>query len=606
LTYICSVSWCMFALITGCMKSILPYLFVITTIGFAAGQSGPDWHHKVATTLLEKTADGQSAPFIILLSQQADLSSARRINSKVEKGTYVFNMLREKSMETQGGLIEFLKEYNAPYQSLYIINAIRTEGTQALIQSLAERNDVSRILSNQIMRFAEPVEMPDQPNYNRENITWGINMINADDVWALGYEGQGVVVGGEDTGYEWTHPALKKQYRGYDTVRDSANHNYNWHDAIHFISPLSNDSLNGCGIDVREPCDDYGHGTHTMGTMIGLDTAEQIGVAPAAQWCGCRNMERGNGSPATYLECFQWFLAPTDLDDDNPDPSKAPHVINNSWGCSEAEGCDSSNLLVLEMAVNNLKLAGIVVVVSAGNSGSDCGTVSAPPAFYEGSFSVGATAENDTIAGFSSRGPVTVDGSNRLKPNVSAPGVRVRSARLNGNYGNSSGTSMAGPHVAGMVALIISANPDLAGKVDIIENIIEQTAVPKTTDQMCGDVPGSSIPNNTYGYGRIDALAAVNAALALIPSGNHQAEEIPGFKIYPNPVDNILIIDLSNNIGDAHIQIFDAQGRLVKTHDKNSDALSFVQVDLSQQPSGIYFYRISMEGKMEIGKVVKN
>jgi serine protease AprX len=119
------------------------------------------------------------------------------------------------------------------------------------------------------------------------------------------------------------------------------------------------------------------------------------------------------------------------------------------------------------------------------------------------------------IASFSSRGPVTVDLSNRLKPNVSAPGVSIRSSTLGGGYGIKSGTSMAGPHVTGLVALLLSANPDLIGQVSEIETIIEQTALPRTTTQTCGNVPGSQIPNNTYGWGRVDAWAAVRSTLVI-------------------------------------------------------------------------------------------
>ena len=126
-------------------------------------------------------------------------------------------------------------------------------------------------------------------------------------VWAMGYKGQGVVIAGEDTGYQWEHPALKNTYRGWDGT--TADHNYNWHDAIHEISPLHNDpmpdpSLNSCGLDVQYPCDDGSHGTHTMGTMIGEEGPNQIGVAPGAKWMACRNMERGYGSPTTYIECL--------------------------------------------------------------------------------------------------------------------------------------------------------------------------------------------------------------------------------------------------------------------------------------------------------------
>jgi len=269
-------------------------------------------------------------------------------------------------------------------------------------------------------------------------------MINADDVWAMGVRGEGVVVGGQDTGYEWTHPAISHAYRGNDgTIVD---HNYNWHDAIHEISPLHNDPIilpenNPCGLDVNYPCDDHNHGTHTMGTMVGEDGDNQIGVAPGAKWVACRSMERGYGMPSTYIECFEWFMAPTDLNNENPDPTQAPHVIANSWSCPEMEGCDSTNWNIMQTVVENLKASGVVVVVSSGNSGSQgCGSVSAPAAMFEASMTIGASAQNDTIAGFSSRGAVTVDGSLRLKPNVVAPGVAVRSCIRDSSYATWSGT----------------------------------------------------------------------------------------------------------------------------------------------------------------------
>ncbi|HEX5111299.1 MAG TPA: S8 family serine peptidase, partial [Saprospiraceae bacterium] len=408
-------------------KLLLITLGLATLIQLLQGQTTPAWHNKVSASLLEKTANGESAPFFILLNEQADVSAARSLETKNEKAAYVFHQLKDKATRTQKKVIAFLNTEQAPYQSFFIVNAIRTEGNQELIHLLAERSDVKKILNNAPMSFAAPVEKLSGDVDSRSAIEWGIDMINADDVWSMGFRGQGVLVGGEDTGYDWKHPALKKQYAGYIAEGDTANHNYAWHDAIHNISPLSGDSINPCGLDVKEPCDDYGHGTHTMGTMIGLDGDNEIGVAPEAKWCACRNMERGNGSPFTYLECFEWFLAPTDLNNENPDPTKAPDVINNSWGCPPSEGCDSTNWEILDIAVNNLRTAGTVVVVSAGNSGSGCGSVRDPAAIYQNSFTVGATAENDTIANFSSRGPVTIDGSNRLKPNVSAPGVRVRS-----------------------------------------------------------------------------------------------------------------------------------------------------------------------------------
>ena len=289
---------------------------------------------------------------------------------------------------------------------------------------------------------------------------------------------KGAVIGGQDTGYQWDHPALVNQYRGNNGI--IVNHNYNWHDAIH-------SGGGSCGPNSPFPCDDFGHGTHTMGTMVGDDGAgNQTGMAPGARWIGCRNMNVGVGSPATYSECYQWFIAPTDLNNLNPRPDLAPDVINNSWGCPPSEGCTDPNVLLT--VVNNVHAAGIVTAHSAGNSGPDCSTVSDPAAIYANSFTVGATDNTDTIAGFSSRGPVTIDGSNRLKPNVSAPGVNIRSSVPGRYISGLSGTSMAAPHVAGLVALLISSQPSLAGHVDEIESLIELSAVPRTTSQNCGGV----------------------------------------------------------------------------------------------------------------------
>jgi len=328
-------------------------------------------------------------------------------------------------------------------------------------------------------------------------------------------------VGGQDTGYDWDHAALQGKYRGWNG--SSADHDYSWHDAIHTdILPTGG---NSCGYDVPAPCDDNSHGTHTMGTMVGDDGgSNQIGMAPGAEWIGCRNMDDGYGNPTTYSECFEWFIAPTTVAGGAPDPAMAPHVINNSWNCPLSGypagwECIGQAANVMQQVVENVRAAGIVVVVSAGNEGSSCGTVAAPAAIYDASFSVGSTTSTDAMSGFSSRGPVTVDGSNRMKPDISAPGSNVRSCIPGSGYSSFSGTSMAGPHVAGLVALLISAKPELAGEVDTIEQIIRDSAFQPANPaaQTCGGTPSNVFPNNIFGAGRIDALAAVELALSGLP-----------------------------------------------------------------------------------------
>jgi hypothetical protein len=248
--------------------------------------------------------------------------------------------------------------------------------------------------------------------------------------------------------------------------------------------------------------------------MVGDDGAgNRIGVAPGARWIACRNMDHGVGRPSTYLECNQWFLAPFPLGGDpeaDGDPSKAPDLVNNSWGCPPSEGCDTAVLLDSFRA---LRAAGILAVAAAGNSGPSCSTVTDPPAIYDEAFVVGATDSSNTLAYFSSRGSVTVDGSGRVRPDVSAPGQGVRSSVRGGGYASFSGTSMASPHAAGAVALLWSAKPQVKGLLRISRCLVERAssfpvALPWT--QSCGGTSKFQRPNNLFGWGRVDAYAAIH------------------------------------------------------------------------------------------------
>ncbi len=472
-------------------------------LAFASALHAETLAQKVDPWVLEKSAAG-TAEFLVMLRAQGDLRGARALASKGERGAFVMDTLRAVAESSQRPLLDLLAERGAPHRAYWVANMIWVRGDRRLVEELAAREDVFHVYANPRVRLDGPVAtspagpVPSSP----DAIEWGVMKVHAPEAWAMGFTGEGIVIGGQDTGYEWDHPALKNKYRGWLGL--GSNHNYNWHDSIH-------SGGGSCGADSPEPCDDHSHGTHTMGTMVGDDGgSNQIGVAPGAKWIGCRNMDQGNGTPETYSECFQWFIAPTNLQDENPDPTKAPHVINNSWGCPPSEGCTDPT--ILQTVVENTRAAGIEVVVSAGNAGSSCETVADPPAIYEASFSIGATDINDNIAGFSSRGPVTIDGSGRMKPDVSAPGVDVRSSVPGGGYANFSGTSMAGPHTVGIVALLLSAYPDLIGDPDAIEPLLTSSAVPRTSGETCGGVPGSEIPNNTYGWGRADALAAIMIA----------------------------------------------------------------------------------------------
>ena len=457
---------------------------------------------KIAPWVMEHTANGQQAEFFVVLADQADLSAAANLQTKAEKGRFVFHTLFNKAQTTQGPVLEWLRERGLEHRSFYIVNGILVKGTREVAEALAARPDVARVEGNPRIdnHLPKPDAYVDVPSgFERpDTIEPGINYTHAPQVWAQGFTGQQIVVASADTGVRWTHNALKPHYRGWDG--QNADHDYNWHDSIH-------DSVgNVCGNDSPFPCDDQAHGSHTTGTMIGDDgQGNQIGMAPGAKWIGCRNMDANNGTPARYIECMQWFLAPTRINGSDPDPTKAPDITNNSWHCPPTEGCSVDSL---QAAVEAQAAAGIMMVSAAQNAGPNCSTVENPPGIYEATYSIGAlTTGTDTIAGFSSRGPVTADGSNRTKPDISAPGTGTRSSTnaSDSSYANFSGTSMATPHIAGAVALLWSAIPSLRHQLAASRDALNNSAVHIDSTQ-CGT---AGPPNNVYGWGRVDIFAAV-------------------------------------------------------------------------------------------------
>jgi len=569
-------------------------LFIPASLLAQATENNP----KISPTLLAKFTSSHESDFVVLMNEQPNVGDAKYLHGKAAKANYVYSTLVSLSSKSQSDLVAYLNSQHVFYQPFWVVNAVMVHGNYDLAEKLAARTDVSRILNNTSMAYAKPVHTS-EANTRDIVIPWGVDSIHAPEVWQMGFKGQGVVIGGQDTGYDWEHPAIKNQYRGWTGT--SVDNNYNWHDAIHTIDPHNyNYGENPCGINIKSPCDDYGHGTHTMGTMVGEDSDLKIGIAPEAKWIGERNMERGWGNLSSYMEAFQWFIAPTDTNNENADPGKAPDVINDSWVCIQEEGCDTSNFGVLEEVVQNVKASGIVVVASAGNDGPFCNTIFYPPAMYAESFSVGAIDSTFNIASFSSRGNVTIDSSGIMKPNVAAPGVDVLSSIPGDQYAYYSGTSMAGPHTVGTVALMISANPLLAGEVDEIESIIEQTALPKTTGDGCGGDNSTSVPNNTYGYGIINALAAVQMASTVTASDILAQEK--KIKVFPTVTQGVLFIELSEFSDGSVLQLFNLEGKFIRSYAVSS---ANTAIDLSSLSSDIYLYKIITNGELFSGKVVK-
>jgi subtilisin family serine protease len=483
---------------------VVPYLRLAPLALACLAATSPAAAAEIEAGLRAEAARAGSVDTLIVLTAKAPKNLLRTDGDYLERRRNLVDTLRATAEISQADLRAWLDAEGVAYRPFWIVNMIQASLTPAQLDALQDRQDVARVGSNRAIALQRPGAEPypegtgDTGAHAPLAIEWGVNKVRAPQVWAEGFTGQGVVIAGQDTGIRWTHNAIKAKYRGWNGT--TADHNYNWHDAIHDTGSI-------CGADSLVPCDDHSHGSHTVGTMVGDDGgSNQVGVAPGAQWIGCRNMNAGAGTPARYNECAEWFLAPTDLTGANPDPDRAPDVINNSWGCPTEEGCTAGS--EVREAIENLVAGGIVFVASAGNDGSGCQSILSPPAIYEASFTVGSMTSSDTMSGFSSRGPVA--GLASVKPDVIAPGSSVRSISntSDASYTSMSGTSMAGPHVAGVVALLMSANPSLKGDPQRVEQILRETAIPISNSQVCGGIPATTFPNPVQGYGRVDAWSA--------------------------------------------------------------------------------------------------
>ncbi|MCA9976253.1 MAG: S8 family serine peptidase, partial [Anaerolineales bacterium] len=456
------------------------------------------WTAVLALLILKPNAGFHGDHLFVILSDQADVSAAADIADIDQRRQFVYDTLTAHAHQSQAPLRQALDRFHIGYQPYYLVNAVEVEGGLLVRLWLSQFDGVDRVLHNPELRPLTPRSTPPleliPPSDPPDSTQWNLTLIGADRVWQeFGVRGAGITLGESDYDVQWDHPELLDSYRGQD-----GDHNYNWLDAWE-------------GEPV--PYDLNGHGTHTTATVVG----NNVGVAPDAEWFACANLVRNLGDPGKYLACMQFMLAPTPLNGDPftaGDTTLAADVLNNSWGCPTLEGCDPTTL---ETAVTHLRAAGIFVVASGGNEGAGgCNTVADPIALYDASFTVGAHDASGRVAGFSSRGTVTADGSNRTKPDILAPGVSVLSAIPNDQNAHFDGTSMAGPHVAGVVALIWSANPSLIGDIDATERILVETAVPydytANGTPECGDP--HTTPDNAVGYGLVNAYAAVKMALA--------------------------------------------------------------------------------------------
>jgi len=438
---------------------------------------------KIDPSIYEELENKERVRVLIKMKDQINYSKmfqdTRKIRNRANRILTVKNQLERKAKESQAKILSDLAPLESKGQieilrSFWINNSILAEVDKETIKKLNNRDDVKEVILDKIISLPDITVMDTGPNLP----TWGLEKINATKVWGdYGIKGEGIVVGIMDTGVDWTHEALKDNYRGRD-----GNHQYSWKDFTRH--------------NYQTPTDGHGHGTHVAGTAVGGGNGLPIGVAPKAEWIAAKIFDdSGSATTSGIHAAFEWFLAP------GGDPSKAPHVVNNSWGNSNTYTTEYFEDVAAWIS------AGIFPLFAAGNNGPLTSSISAP-ASYTNAFAVGATDQYNYVTDFSSRGPVyweNDDGQRELiiKPDIMAPGYQIYSAYPEslgkGKYVYLSGTSMATPHVAGAIALLLSADPSLS--IPDIQKILVETA---QKDHHMGE-----LPNNIYGNGVIDIYRAV-------------------------------------------------------------------------------------------------
>ncbi len=483
---------------------VVPILCGITFLGLAhrdalgAETSGSD---KIEGLLVEKIASDGSADFLIRFTDQADLSPAYSMDWE-SRGEFVYHTLLETANSSQANAKALLDQDGVKYQTFINGNELYVwAGTLTNAGTLAALPEVSFISATRTYTIDPYINTSaltgitwagDFLSRNalttvgaspQATIDWGITDTKANQFWStFGVKGAGIVVANIDSGVQWDHPALDQSFKCRANPSDQAC----WYEPI---------TLGGTSICGGTPCDNNGHGTHTMGTMVGNDDPSLTyiaGMAPDAQWIACKGCETSQCSSFALNACADWILAP------GGSAANRPNVVNNSWGGSGGNDW-------YQTKVQNWVAAGIFPAFSAGNDYT-CNSLSSP-GDYQVSFSSASHMSNRSISDFSSKGPSAFGHDPYTKPNISAPGSNICSSIPgNGWSCNYSGTSMASPHTAGAVALLWSCNPSLKGQIDATFQVLQNNtdAAPAGS---CGAPPDGE-GNYTYGYGYLDVLAA--------------------------------------------------------------------------------------------------
>lgn len=428
-----------------------------------------------------------SVIFVMKDQEQADGVPA---STDQEKADHV-NRLANTAQATQQSILDTLQQEEKHgrarhIESHFVVNAVSATVTKEVALSLAQTPSIKKVITDQTIE-AEPITEDSGATPSNlstrsasKHVPWNLKQIGISEDLQAAYSGKGITVGIIDSGVDINHPALKVQWRG--NTGDKAT---SWLDTVDG-SP--------------EPKDSTGHGTHVLGTVLGSDPngTSLLGVAPHAQFIAARVFDAdGETSDTRLLKAMEWMLAPVDSNGVKH-PELAPRIVNNSWGTTSPNE-------ILRDAIKQWRKAGILPVFSAGNvndsTPNNAGSITQPASFPE-SFAVGALRSDDAVAKFSLRGPSKFTSS--PKPDIAAPGVNIRSSYRNNKMTILSGTSMAAPHVTGVAALVLSANPTLA--LNELEDILKKSATTLTDTQYVES------PNHAYGAGKVNAALAIDMA----------------------------------------------------------------------------------------------
>lgn len=472
-------------------------------------------------------ADDGYADYLLYFDARPDLSPAYKMDW-TERGRFVVESLQKTAAESQAAAIAVLEASGTQYRSFWIDNVIAVRrSNQKTLHSVMYLPGVTRIVASrelgiiesQVSRVDEPpilkAPMPSGDNEAEPNISH----VGAPEVWSQGVDGSGIVVASIDSGVRYTHSVLVNQYRG-NNGDDTFSHEYSWYDPYEHLT---------------SPVDDNGHGSASMGIIVGADATglNQTGMAPGASWITCRGCANGMCTDSALLACAQWMVAPTDLNGENPDPDRRPHLVNNGWG-----DCGQSYDDWYQAAVDSWHAAGIYPIFSAGNAANcrysqppECGTI-VNPGRYGNVTAVGSTTQasgeyhpNSNWGPTDNLDTVNPQGDPSIKPQVVAPGLDVRSsiATDDNAFGTRQGTSVSVAHVSGLIALVWQAAPCLIGNYAQTENLMEHTATPIPYATACGSEGTDNVPNNATGWGEINAARFVQAAKTVCgPSGTLQ------------------------------------------------------------------------------------